>query len=206
MAFLCALPVLAQDARPAEDPEAAYTRVIHERADKIVATLGTTNADRAARVGELIASQYRDLRGIHDPRDAALKAAREKSAGDRQAAEAEVKRIQDEAKAKLDKLHGEYLARLAAELTPAQVDKVKDGMTYGVAPLTYGVYLKMFPDLRDDQKAQIRDWLDEAREIAMDAGTSREKHAVFGKYKGRINNYLSRAGYDLKKGEENLRK
>ncbi|HOB33816.1 MAG TPA: DUF3826 domain-containing protein, partial [Verrucomicrobiota bacterium] len=42
--------------------------------------------------------------------------------------------------------------------------------------------------------------------IAMDQGSSNEKHAIFNKYKGRINNYLVRAGYDLKKGEENLRR
>ena len=56
------------------------------------------------------------------------------------------------------------------------------------------------------REAQIKTWLVEARELAMDGGSSNEKHAVFGKYKGRINNYLSKAGYDLKKGEENLRK
>ena len=38
----------------------------------------------------------------------------------------------------------------------------------------------------------------------MDAGTSEEKHAIFGKYKGRINNYLSKAGYDMKQAEKNL--
>jgi hypothetical protein len=31
----------------------------------------------------------------------------------------------------------------------------------------------------------------------MDAGSSDEKHSVFGKYKGRINNYLSANGYNL---------
>ena len=46
-------------------------------------------------------------------------------------------------------------------------------------------------------------WLVEAREHAMDAESSEKKHGWFGKYKGRINNYLSAAGYDLKKeGEE----
>ena len=42
-------------------------------------------------------------------------------------------------------------------------------------------------------------WLTEARERAIDAESSDKKHAWFGKYKGRINNYLSAAGYDLKK-------
>jgi hypothetical protein len=45
-------------------------------------------------------------------------------------------------------------------------------------------------------------WLVEAREIAMDCGSSEEKHYWFGKYKGKINNYLSAEGYDLKKAEE----
>jgi hypothetical protein len=62
----------------------------------------------------------------------------------------------------------------------------------------------MLPDLTDQQKAQILAWLVEAREKAMDAGSSREKHAWFGKYKGKINNYLSAAGYDLKKADRDL--
>jgi len=57
----------------------------------------------------------------------------------------------------------------------------------------------MIPGLTELQKKQIKVWLVEAREHAMDAGTSEEKHQWFGKYKGRINNYLSAAGYDMKK-------
>jgi hypothetical protein len=44
-------------------------------------------------------------------------------------------------------------------------------------------------------------WLVEAREVALTAGSAEEKHRVFGKYKGRINNFLSAAGYDLKAAE-----
>jgi hypothetical protein len=61
----------------------------------------------------------------------------------------------------------------------------------------------MIPALTDVQKKQIMDWLIEARELAMDAESSEKKTAIFGKYKGRIANYLSVQGYDLKKeGEE----
>jgi len=42
-------------------------------------------------------------------------------------------------------------------------------------------------------------WLAEAREHAMDAQSSNKKHEWFGKYKGRINNYLSKQGYDSQK-------
>jgi hypothetical protein len=62
----------------------------------------------------------------------------------------------------------------------------------------------MFPQLTPAQRERIRSWLEDAREEAMDAGTSREKHSVFGRYKGRINNFLSAAGYDLKQAERDL--
>ena len=44
--------------------------------------------------------------------------------------------------------------------------------------------------------------LKEARDIAMDKGSAKEKHAVFDKYRGRINNYLAKQGYDLKQASK----
>jgi hypothetical protein len=70
-------------------------------------------------------------------------------------------------------------------------------MTYGVLPITMTAYHDMLPNLTDAQTAQMLAWLTEAREHAMDASTSEQKHAWFGKYKGRINNYLSAAGIDM---------
>ena len=72
-------------------------------------------------------------------------------------------------------------------------------MTYNVFPITYKAYQEEILTLTEAQKKQILIWLTEAREHAMDAESSDKKHAWFGKYKGRINNYLSAAGYDLKK-------
>ena len=106
----------------------------------------------------------------------------------------------------LGQLHKNYLTDLAKELTPAQVDQIKDGMTYGVLPKTYRGYQEMLPDLTETQKAQILTWLTEARELAMDADTSEKKHAWFGKYKGKINNYLSAQGIDMKKAGQDWEK
>lgn len=194
---------LANDNSPT-DAATAYTRTITQRADKIVATLGIADTNKTVRVREIITCQYRDLNTIHTGRDAAIRAAKDET--DPVAARAMTQAAQSEAKQKLDKLHGQFLARLSAELSSEQVDKVKDGLTYGVVPLTHGVYLKLYPDLKAEEKRQIMAWLVEAREIAMDGSTSDEKHAVFGKYKGRINNYLSKAGYDSKNGERNLKR
>lgn len=200
------LPANSAETNPVAQAEAAYSRTIRQRADKIAATLDIADTNKLTRVSDIIAQQYRDLSKIHDARDARIKALKEKSSDDKKAANTTIQAARDEAKPKTDKLHAEFLAKLFAELSPEQVDKVKDGLTYGVVPLTYGVYLKMYPELTDEQKTQIKTWLTEARELAMDGSTSDEKHAVFGKYKGKINNYLSKAGYDAKQGEQNLKK
>lgn len=208
MLVLPAGSLLAQGTNsPAAEPkDVAYRRTLNERATKIVSALGIANTDKSNRVHALVVQQYRALNDIHFIRDAEIQNARTKAGADKQAANAAIQTARDNAKPKLDKLHAEFLSQLSAELSPEQVDQVKDGMTYGVLPLTYGVYLKMYPELTDEQKQQIMAWLVEARELAMDGSTSDEKHAVFGKYKGRINNYLSKAGYDAKKGEQNLKK
>ena len=41
-----------------------------------------------------------------------------------------------------------------------------------------------------------------AREKAIDGGSADEKSAIFKKYKGRINNYLSTQGIDMKQAEK----
>jgi len=192
----------AAAAAPAgEDP--AYTRTITERAAKIVAPLGIADADRAARVRDLIADQYRHLGRIHDDLDAKTASAKQRP-GDAAVAQAYIKTVENQANLELFALHRAFVAQLAAELTPDEVDQVKDGMTYDVVPLTFRVYQEMLPELTDDQRTRIHAWLIEAREYAMDAGSSEKKHWWFGKYKGRINNYLSAAGYDLKQAEKDL--
>ena len=182
--LLCAsIFATSQAQEPSVDRE--YVRVTNERADKIVAMLEIENDADSLRVRDLVAGWYRTLSRIHDQRDASTLSS-EKAAEEQLAA------------------HRRFVAQLESQLTPEQVERVKDGLTYGVVPLTYGVYLKMIPELTDEQKREIKAHLLEARGLALDAGSSDQKHAWFGKYKGRINNYLSKAGYDLKKAEKNL--
>jgi Spy/CpxP family protein refolding chaperone len=202
--FVCT--AFAAETNSIADAEATYTRIITQRADKIVATLGITDTNKAMRVRDIIEQQYRDLSKIHDVRDAEIRTAKDDAGAADAAANTALQAAHEKARPKLDKLHGEFLMKLSAEVSPEQVDQVKDGMTYGVVQVTYNTYLRMYPDLTDEQRKQIMAWLVEARELAMVGSTSDEKHAVFGKYKGRINNYLSKAGYDARKGEQNLKK
>jgi len=190
-----ATSVAAQATQPTESKEAAYTRTITERAAKIVATLGLSDEGKTTKVRDVITNQYRQLNDVHEARKAQLAVLKAQPKDDK--TEAATKKIEDQTTAALDKLHGKYLKQLGRYLTPTQVDMVKDGMTYRVLPITMTAYEDMLPSLTAEQKAQMLAWLTEAREHAMDASTSEQKHAWFGKYKGRINNYLSAAGIDM---------
>jgi hypothetical protein len=79
---------------------------------------------------------------------------------------------------------------------------VKNVLTYNVVKVTYDAQCDMIPTLKEEEKVQIMAWLKEAREFAIDAESANKKHEVFKKYKGRINNYLTKRGYDMKKERE----
>lgn len=183
-----------------EGRDSAYVESIVKRSQKVVDKLGLTDQNAAKEVTNIIANRYFKLNDIYTVRDEKVKAAKESLTGD--AKNAAVQAAQNEKDAALYRCHFEFPADLSLYLTPEQIDAVKDGMTYGVVKVTYDSHLDMIPTLTDEEKAQIMAWLIEARELAMDAETSNKKHEVFGKYKGRINNYLAKRGYDLKKERE----
>ncbi len=192
--LLALLTILSVSAAYAGNPDSTYIRVITERAGKIVAALGLPDSTQFLRVRTLVADQYFNLNTIYTERDTLLKQTSDKA------------KVRQDADAKVEKLHAAYLAKLGAVLSQEQVNKIKDGMTYSVLEVTYKGYQDELPNLTDDQKAYILAALTEAREHAIDGGTSQEKHAWFGKYKGRINNYLSAQGYDMKKAGEEWQK
>ncbi len=128
------------------------------------------------------------MRDIHATRDSHVSTVTNPAA---------VASFEQQAKLAMFEAHNRFLAQLHAELPCDQVERVKDGLTYGVLHHTYSGYLTQLPNLDDEQKRVIRAYLLEAREFAMDQGSADEKHGVFRKYKGRINNYLSKAGYQL---------
>lgn len=200
-AFL-AIPEPARIPMVPEDPDPAYTKVIEERAGKIVSTLKIDDAAKARQVQEIIAEQYRSLGMVQDACDAQIKAIESRSDVEEGAKKLAAEALKEMVQRLRQQLHMRYLVRLSALLSPEQIEQVKDGMTYGLLQVTYNSYLEMLPELTEEQKAMLRAYLVEARERAMDASSSSEKHQWFGKYKGRINNYLSAQGYDLKKASE----
>lgn len=179
-----------------QDPE--YIKVTNERAAKIVAKLELANKEKEIAVANIIAQQFRDLSKIQDARDAEIAKVKSGTLSKEQQNSA-IEKLKAKADKSIVKLHKAYLKKLGTQLNENKITEVKDGMTYGVLPITYAGYQDMLPNLTKEQKEYIYKALVEAREHAMDGGSSKEKHAWFGKYKGRINNYLSNQGYDLNK-------
>jgi Spy/CpxP family protein refolding chaperone len=172
-------------AKPTADPEAAYRETIEKRVADIVVPLELKDAGKAKNVHDILVAQYRTLRDWHDANDTKRKTAKADEAG--------------QLKKSLKEIHEKFLAKLSANLTPQQVEQVKDKMTYGKVQFTYTGYMNEYPTLTDEQKAHVLELLKEAREEAMDGGSSEEKSAIFNRYKGKINNYLSAQGVSAPK-------
>jgi Protein of unknown function (DUF3826) len=178
-----------------------FRKTLHDRSVKIVNTLVLTDSGKYDNVVDLLTDQYFNLNKVHDKTKESIAAINSLQL----AGEEKGSRIRTEEEKKvsqLSELHKGFIAKLQKTLTDEQIEKIKDGMTYRVMPITYTAYQDIIPALTAEQKEKIYNWLKEARELAMDEGSSEDKHKVFGKYKGKINNYLSAQGYNMKAEEK----
>jgi hypothetical protein len=173
-----------------QEVEATYNTAIENRTAAIVTLLKLTDPEKSARVHDVIIAQYRTLKARDEAIDSLLKL--------------QGKEINYSNRAHLlvsesKPLHDQFLARLAADLTPEQVEIVKDKMTYNKVQVTYDAYCSIIPGLTDADKAEVLTVLKQAREEAMDGGNAGEKSAIFQKYKDQINDYLNAHGHDVAK-------
>ena len=192
--------VYAQQKAAATDEQ--YLNALESRVTKILAPLNIEKKRKQSRVHQIILAQYQTLNAIHSTRDRKIKELKSWHTASANEVKTMIADLESAACKEITSAHSAFLHDLGRHLTNAQVDAVKDGMTYNVAHVTYKAYQDMLPSLSDTQRTKIWNWLAEAREIAMDAETSEKKHWWFGKYKGRINNYLSSEGFDMKKESE----
>ena len=101
-----------------DQAEAEYAQAIDKRSADVVVALAMTDSAKQAKTHELLVTQYRALRAWHDANDSVLKS---KTATPEEKAQIEASR---------KALHDTFLSQLSAELTPEQVEIVKDRMTY----------------------------------------------------------------------------
>jgi len=196
------LAIIVNGQQTETDPIAiGFRKTLHDRSVKIINTLEITDSGKYNKVVEFLTNQYFNLNKIHDRSKESVAAIKSLQLSDEER-NTRVKKEEEEKKVQLSKLHKGFIAQLQTSLSDDQIEKIKDGMTYRVVPITYSAYQDIILTLTTEQKEKIYNWLKEARELAMDEGSSEDKHKVFGKFKGRINNYLSAQGYDMKKEEK----
>lgn len=180
-----------------KSPSDEYKKVVTGRADKIVNTMSFDNDETKIKVRDYIVGFYCDLNATQDVSDAKIKAVKDNAKFDKAEKDSKAKQLKAKTEKKCEKIRDKFVSKLSKIISDEQIDQVKDGLTYGVAPKTYVAFQEMIPSLTEVQKAKIWGWLQEAREHAVIGGSSKEKHWWFGKYKGKINNYLAAEGYDL---------
>ncbi len=170
-----------------------YWKTITDRSAKIVTHLALTDDLKTAQATEIIRDQYFLLNACYE-----LRNLKKKDNADNSLKE----QIDAETLRETTHLNELFVTRLKEILSVTQVDAIKNGMTYHVYPNTVKAYQDMIPTLKNDEVRVIDSLLYEARELAMQAESSEKKHAWFGKYKGKINNYLASHGYNLKEEGE----
>jgi len=194
---VCLVPsvsVVAQQATaPATDAEreALYNEVLARRVGDIMDKLSLKDTNKAVRVRNALMLEYRTLRLRDEFIDARL-AAEGKDYTDF-AARAKLRN-------QLSAPQGQwFVSLLSFELTPEQVETVKDAMTYGKVKVTFDAYCEIIPQLTESDKAKVMELLVAARDEAISGGSAPEKSAIFQVYKDKINAYLDANGHDTKK-------
>ena len=202
--FLATLALLVSTvslfAQQDADQDAAYKKVIHDRVAKFVDPLNISDVANYNSVMEIISQRYYTINTLSEKSKTVIAAIKSQNLSTEEK-DALIKKEDDARMVSLKKGHDEFVAALQKKLSGEQVDKIKDGMTYSVLHVTYDAYVDMIPRLTNEQKDKIYTWLVEARELAMDGESSDKKHQIFGKYKGRINNYLAAQGYNVRDEE-----
>ena len=198
LSIFLALPTLhALAESPAPEPATQESKSApdvdaEKKAAEWAASLNLNDADKEARVREVIRTHLaavRDWHNSHDPNTvpAGINPATggKLSALDRQI-------IIDSTLPK--SVHDSLMAGLRADLTDEQVEAVLDKYTVGKVAFTLKGYQAIVPDLTPQEEAEIVKQLKIAREQAVDFKSMKEISGIFEIYKTKCEQYLNSKG------------
>jgi Protein of unknown function (DUF3826) len=140
---------------------------LQKRVDGIVASLQLNDPAKESRLKDILTTDLRAVRDSHNAGFAPDKAT-----------------------------HANLNTGLAAELTPEQIEIVKDKLTVNKVPVTFKVYHQIVPGLTAEEDAEILGLLKEAREKCLDVKNPDEMARIFEPYKEQIETYLIANGHD----------
>ncbi len=188
-------PVLRAADPSLADKEAAYAQAIEQRSSEIIEALKLKDPAKVARVKARIIAFYRTLNDWQATHEARLQELRRQ---DTQEARTEIATI----RATRVPLRDSFVEDLTKDLGPDDIVIVKNKLTFNAVQVIYDGYIQMLPAMTEEQKTKIYAWLVEARDEAIVGISASEKSRIFNLYRGRINNYLSKEGYDLQKATQ----
>lgn len=187
--------IFAGDAAPVVD--AATQKRIDQKVTRLIASAKVTDEDKAAKVKAIGIEWFATLFTWHKENDPTLNTlwadwnkARAVVPKDEFPGELIAVKI-EEAYASLRPAYDEYIKRLAAELTPEQIDAVKEAWSRSPGMMrTYNSYLEIVPDLSEKDKEVIKARLHLAREAAMLTDADREIINIFKRHKVKVEQYV----------------
>jgi hypothetical protein len=192
IALLAGSPAWAADA-----VDAAMQKRIDQKVTRLVDTAKITDADKVAKVKAIGTEWFTTLFTWHKENDPKLNTlwadwnkARAVVPKDEFPGELIAVKI-EEAYASLKPAYDDYIRKLSAELTPEQVDAVKEAWSRSPGRMrTYNSYLEIAPDLNDKDKEVIMARMNLAREAAMLTDADREIINIFKRHKVKVEAYI----------------
>lgn len=196
---LVAVALLAGTAQlaAADAPDAATQKRIGQKVDRLVSTAKVTDADKVAKVKAIGADWFATLFAWHKENDPKLSAlwsewnrARAVVPKDEFPGELVAVKI-EETYASLKPAYDNYIQRLSTELTPEQIDAVKEAWSRSPGmKRTYNSYLEIVPDLAEKDKEVIKARMNLAREAAMLTDADKEIVNIFKRHKVKVEAYV----------------
>lgn len=189
--------VAAEAPAAAAAPDAALQKRIDQKVSRLIDTAKVTDPDKVAKVKAIGADWFATLFAWHKENDPKLKdlwtewnKARSVVPKDEFPGEVVATKIED-TYALLKPAYDNYIKRLSAELTPEQIDAVKEAWSRSPGmKRTYNSYLEIVPDLSDKDKEVILARMNMAREAAMLTDADKEIVNIFKRHKVKVEQYI----------------
>ena len=206
-AVAASLALAAENAAPAPVP--AATSPSARRATSLLKELRLPNAGKEAKTRAILESHFVAMEKWHAANDPALIplwsewAAKRTPPNKDEAAAAKVGEKIDAIYASFRPQRASFLAALAKEISPADIETIKNSLTRSPGmDRTANAYIEMIPRFTDADKAFVRERFAIAREQAIDTTTGKEVDAFFKRQKVIVEAYIDEKGYDYKTSRE----
>jgi hypothetical protein len=165
---------------------------VDKKATDYVAVLNLTDADKATRVKEVVATHLKAIRDWNNTHNADMVPAGINPLNGKLLSTMDRQIIVNSSLPK--SVHEDLMAGLRKELTEEQVEVILDKYTIGKVQFTLNGYKSIVPDLTPTEEAAILTNLKQAREQAVDFKNIKQVSAIFEIYKTKNEQYLNEHG------------